>query len=866
MAKTDFSIGDVDRIFEQALELSASERSSFVQNSCDTKELEAQVLKLLKTHEKLGTFLQGPAEQARDSLYGDISANWPEKPLDRINSRIGKFRIVKEIGRGGGSSVYQGLREEQDWKQLSAIKILRRGLDTDDVLQRFHAERQILTNLKHPGIVSIQDAGVTDDGLPWFAMELVEGHNICDYCQTNNLGLQKRLRIFLKVLDVVNFAHQNLIVHRDIKPSNILVTNDGKVKLLDFGISKVLEGSNEEIEKTYTRTNIYVATLDYAAPEQIDGRAITTATDIYQLGLLLCKILTGQLPITTSNNIGEIQKTVRPSDLNGDKNSIDSKFIKGDIDTLILKAIRREPENRYASTDALTRDIQRILENRPIDAQPPTLSYRLRKFFKRQPWALPIGVLVAIGMISYLVTINLYNQRLQIERNLKTAEVIRVEKIKSFLVDFLKAPDPYEGDGINVTMKQALENAADKIKTELKNQPDLQSEVYGTLAIVYRNLDLNQQAVNLWNKELELIQPSDDNRLRRIGINREKAFGFFKSNIENEKQAISELLSAKENYQKYFPNNYSAQSLTEKYLAEIELETGNLNIAFEYLVQAEKLARKTVPQNDDLLANILLIKSDIHSNKGQFEETFEHLLEAEALLLELYGEHSLALIQTSMKKADAMARTRQTPEQALTIYLNASQQFTKILGESHSETLSARANSAYVYNWLKEHQKAKDIYQDVLSIRQQKFAGQIEMKVVTNMVSLASSLAYLDLNHEAAELLIKARSQMVQIVKPGHITLGYSDMTLAHIYEVLENYPEMERVAKRALDIFDPLVDRGRSVREAAQCRYAAALGFQGEKDKAKTLLLDALTALKGVAGSKNIIKECNVYLVTLSP
>ncbi len=859
----------VDELFEQTLELPESERSAFVLKNCSDEIQRTQVFSLLNVHKEAGTFLTENAEQSRDTLYKNIQEEWDDSPQNRVGEQIEKYTIVEEIGRGGRSTVYKGHREEEDWQQDAAIKILRRGIDTDDVLRRFHSERQILTHLTHPGIANILDAGITNDGLPWFAMELVDGVNIEEHCSSNNLTLVERLKIFLQVTEIVSFAHRHLIVHRDIKPSNILVNSEGHVKLLDFGISKVLDVPDDEMLQVYTRTDVNPATPDYAAPEQLKGQTITTATDVYQLGLLLSKLLTGQLPIATGpeSTVDDRGQPKKVSELvsgtntlsNTFSNTIKSSKLVGDIDTIILKTLRQEPEHRYPSVGALADDIQRYIKNRPIEARPPSLSYRMKKFFRRQPWALPAGILTTLAITGYIITVTIYADRLQVERDLKIAEAERAESIKAFLVDFLRAPDPYEGEGFDVTMKQALDNAASKAQSEFAQRPVLQADIYGTLATVYRNLDLHKEAVALWDKQLPFLENSTVEPEVVLEVRRERANSIFRS--VGRDQAVAELLEVKGLLEADSDKNTAQLATAHIYLGQIEQESGDLNKAAEYLEQAVSYARSVTPQNDELLASTLLPAGRVQSDKGQFSKAFEFLEEAESLLKRVHGDDAIQVIQTSMAKADTMARMRRNPEDALAIYENAASRLEKILGPMHQERITALSNSAYVYNWLRKHDKAESIYRRVLALRIEKFEGRDEMSVVLTKVSLGTTLSHLKRNQEAADLLVDARAMMVKLVKPGHYQLGYSDMTLAHIYEVLENYPEMERVAKRALDLFDPVMDRGRNVREAAQCRYAGAMVMQGRKKVGHELLNDALGALKKVDGPKNIIAECENYL-----
>ncbi len=393
-------------LLEGALEVPESERFEFLEAQCDDEKLRDEVYGLLETRTDDSS---GPLGRPAFDLRADVESA-------RANSEIGPYRVVRLLERGGMGSVY--LAERADFEKQVALKVIRRGLDLDDLLvRRFHNERQILARLEHPHIARLHDGGTTEDQLPYFVMEYVEGEPIDRYCEHQNLSVDEILSLFRKVCRAVQFAHQNLIVHRDLKPGNILIGEDGEPKLLDFGIAKLLDRDLAD-QTVVTGTREGLMTPRYASPEQITGDAITTASDIYSLGVLLFELLAGVGPYRLETSRGdELARAVcdqpaeRPStavrrrkDQTGASPEEDRRLIRrlrGDLDEIVLKALRKRPDERYGSVRELEEDLRRHLEGLPVEASTGAWSYRARKFVRRH-W---IGVAVVTG---YLVLVSVF--------------------------------------------------------------------------------------------------------------------------------------------------------------------------------------------------------------------------------------------------------------------------------------------------------------------------------------------------------------------------------------------------------------------------------------------------------------------------
>jgi serine/threonine protein kinase len=382
-----------------------------------------EVESLLASHEEASGFLAKPAADLGHTLHyaGEESGEYP------AGFRAGPYQLEKRVGRGGMGSVWLAAR--LDGPKV-AVKLVKRGMDTTEILRRFRVERHVLASLNHPNIARLIDGGSTPEGMPYLAMEYVEGIPIDQFCETRANPITDRLRLFRDVCAAVQYAHQNLVVHRDIKTGNILVTPAGVVKLLDFGIAKLLRTDLSTMEMAQTRPDLRPMTLDYASPEQVRGEAITTSTDIYSLGVLLYKLLTGRMPYGLTNRSPEAIRTAileteprRPSAviLTDDTHAIPQatqkievvteetralarkrlkKKLSGDLDMIILKALRKEPQRRYVSVDQFSEDIRRYLEGRPVIARIDTPGYRFAKFVRRNA----AGVTASIALVVVLFT------------------------------------------------------------------------------------------------------------------------------------------------------------------------------------------------------------------------------------------------------------------------------------------------------------------------------------------------------------------------------------------------------------------------------------------------------------------------------
>ncbi|TVP46733.1 MAG: serine/threonine protein kinase [Gemmatimonadales bacterium] len=522
-----------DALFSEALELPRSERSAFLERACGPDEaLRSRLDRLLRTADRDEDPLMSPERMLGADLEELFSDEDDEAGSDpHIGLRLGPYALVRRIGRGGSGSVYVAERVDGLFEARVAVKLLRRGVDTDDVLRRFRAERRILASLQHPNIARLIDGGATPDGRPYLVMELIDGVPLTDYCDTRRLSVRQRLEMFVRVARAVEYAHQSLVVHRDIKPSNILVAADEEPKLLDFGIAKLLDPQGPEVELTATRARML--TPAFASPEQLRGERITTATDVYQLGILLYTLLTGQRPFDDGSPIGASEvrsdpgvEPARPSTVVGKTPRTDAAWrsdgdaatragrrrseparlgreLRGDLDTIVMTCLRPEPARRYGSAAALADDVRRFLASHPIRARRPTIGYTMLRFMRRRPGV--VAALAAISLVvwAYMGTSSAHARQLQVEWDRAQSEERRATQVSSFLVELFSARAPGAA-GDTLSARALLDAGVERIRTQLTDDPETRGALLLTLGQAYDNLGAGPRALELLHEALQL--------------------------------------------------------------------------------------------------------------------------------------------------------------------------------------------------------------------------------------------------------------------------------------------------------------------------------------------------------------------------
>ncbi len=501
-------------LFHAALRTEPGHRSAFLDTACaGDAALRDEVASLLEAHDD-------------DSLLDEPAVG----PAERSpRERIGPWRLVRPLGEGGMGVVYLAEREEGGFHQVVALKLLRAGIVDTRLEHQLQVERGILARLEHPGIARLIDGGYTEEGQPYFAMEFVEGRTLLEYCDDQRLGLENRVRLFIPICEAVNHAHQQLVVHRDLKPGNILVTPEGTPKLLDFGIAKLLDPAVPD----HTRTAPWM-TPAYASPEQVSGERVTTLSDVYTLGILLYELLAGRRPyelnlgspaeiarVVCEQMPGPPSVAVRSSLAGPAAEAVAARRgttverlargLEGDLDTIVLKALAKEPGRRYASAAQLAEDLRRHLSARPVLARPDTLRYRMGKFVRRHRTGVIAAALAFVFLVGG-VSATIWQARratrqaaiAEVQRDRAAAEAEKAGLVTRLMVDIFRLSDPTENLGDTLTAREILDRGVARVEREFRQQPDLQAAVFSEVADVYANLGLLSRAEALANRALEL--------------------------------------------------------------------------------------------------------------------------------------------------------------------------------------------------------------------------------------------------------------------------------------------------------------------------------------------------------------------------
>jgi serine/threonine-protein kinase len=529
----------IKTILAGAIDRRLEERAAFLDSACENDgELRAEVERFLEYED------EAEADRFLDSRASGGFALDADEPVDAHQGMlIGPYRLIREIAHGGMGAVYLAERQDDEFRRTVAIKLLRRAAASADLVRRFRNERQILAAIDHPHIAKLYDGGTTEDGRPFLVMEHIEGKPIDEYCDEKKLSIPERLKLFRKVCAAVQIAHQNLVIHRDVKPANILVTAEGEPKLLDFGIAKLLGPDLSAGTMGSTLLGTHPMTPEYASPEQARGAPVTTASDVYSLGVVLHELLTGRRPYTFPNrDIFEMTRIIneeeplRPSvaiershDRDGPPprelaarrgGSVDQlrRSLRGDLDNIVMTALRKEPERRYGLVDSLSQDIRRHLERHPVLAHPDTIAYRATRFVQRHH----VGVLVATGFLLAVLGFSAFAVR---ARQRAEDEAAKARAINEFLQRMLGSANVAAGGNQEVTVREALEASVREVGESFREEPALEAAVRDTVGATYMSLGqydaAERELQTAWNLRRALYgsrNPEVAQSLYRLGV------------------------------------------------------------------------------------------------------------------------------------------------------------------------------------------------------------------------------------------------------------------------------------------------------------------------------------------------------------
>jgi serine/threonine-protein kinase len=801
----------VREIFEQGLECPVEQRDAFLSEACaGDAELRASVEALLVADEQTTPFLDSPSKGAALSLVAEML-----EPAQEVQ-QVGNYKLVKAIASGGMGSVYAAVRVDGEYDQQVAVKLIKPGMATEDILRRFRQERQTLARLDHPNIARILDGGAASNGSPYLVMEFIDGIPIHRYCDEHRMTIDQRLEVFRSACDAVEYAHRNLIVHRDLKPGNMLVTSDGNLKLLDFGISKLLDDSNGHVETLATEPANRLMTPQYASPEQIRGESITTVSDVYSLGVVLYELLAGRRPyqlkgrnpkeseqlicetepaapsaaVARPSGNGQVEQPT-PLAISEARQTQPEKLrkrLRGDLDTIIFTAMHKDPNRRYASVGQLADDIHRYLTGLPVKARRDSLGYRLGKFATRHKVGVFASILVLVSITGGVIGTTVGMLRAQTEA--RTSERVTV-----FLQDMLAAADP-SVEGKDITVRRVLDETSTRIETELADQPIVKSAVQHVLGVTYESLG-----------EFELAEE----HVRDALDVRRREFGMLNVHTISSVNALGSVRLSRGHPEE-------AQTLlTNARNALDELGLGNSEKAVHVISTLGKALQDT---------------GDLKGAGVLFEESLRICLDA-------HGElHKNTL--NSLNNLAALYAKQGKHDKAEPLYEELLEKSEKIFGENNPKPLAYANNLAALYFRQGRNDEAAAIYQRIVW-GSRTVLGADNPRTLTAMSNLASVLIRLNRFDEAEQLYREVLDRRLDVLGPGHPgTL----MTMNALGLYCRNHgktSEAEQLLRQAVDDGGRELGRGHTQVLEAMNNLGLLLTDQGRFDEAQPLHLEAV-------------------------
>jgi serine/threonine-protein kinase len=819
----------ISPLLDEALDLGSVDRRAFLSRlGATSPELLPDLEALLAAADAAGDFLERSVQAESINLLDDAAGAAEDDSADPLPDRIGAWHIVREIGRGGMGVVYLAARADGDFEQRVALKVMRRGLDEDQIRARFRRERQILARLRHPAIASLVDGGVSPDGRPYFAMEHVDGRPITAHADAVRATIDERLRLLLAACAAVQYAHANLVVHRDLKPSNILVTADGQLKLLDFGIAQMLTEDGSAERTDLTREGQRAMTLDYASPEQIRGDAATTATDIYGLGLVLYELIAGRRAHgATSASHRDRERAVLDRDilepsraLTGDPDdtapaaglspaaiasnrgtTVDrlKRRLRGDLDTIVRTALHREPGRRYASVEALARDIERHLTGLPIAARPDAVAYRARKFVSRHRAGVAVTAVVALLLVAALAA------ALWQARN-AAREARKAQAVIDFLTSIFTVVDPSESRGAAVTAREILDQGARRIETELRDQPELQADMFGIVGDVYRNLGILSQSGTLLGRALE--------RKREL----------------------------------YGPEDPRTVAATERW-ARFLWDKGDYKGAEQTLRDTLALQRRILGSRNPSVSTTLSTLAAVAGEDNKNDEALALHREALAIDRALHGERH-ATVATDLSNIAAVLQRLNRFDEAETLYRQALQMRRELLGADHPAVASTLHGIGLLLSRRGDAAAAMPLLQEALAV-QRRVYGPNHPDIAQTLDNIA--LAFERTGH-LPEALATARDALEvrrQIRDPSHPDFAITLNNFATISYRLGAYADAEAALREAIDLWKRTLGPEHDNVATATNNLGAVLREKGDVAAAEPLLREALALRRKTGGDE---------------
>jgi tetratricopeptide (TPR) repeat protein/predicted Ser/Thr protein kinase len=737
-------------LVEEVFDLAPAERARrLAEVRRDDADLEAEVGAMLgDEYQSAADALALPAIAAATAALAEIDAP------TRTGQRIGAWVLEDEIGHGGMGAVYRARRADGLYEAAAAIKFLRRGLAQPAITRRFLSERQILASLAHPGIARLLDGGTAEDGSPFIVMELIDGRPIDRFCDEENLDVPDRVRLFLEATDAVQHAHHALIIHRDLKPSNILVTPEGRPKLLDFGVAKLV-GDSDDVETT----GLGPLTPAFASPEQLRGLRPTVATDVYALGLVLYRLLTGRMAFKLEGaSPAEIERRVtteeppRPSEAAREIRPAFSTQLVGDLDNILLMALRKEPERRYPSVEAFATDLRRSLEGLPVAARPATVRYRLGKFVGRHRAAVAGSTLAVLAIVGVSL---FYARRVSGERDSARQQARRAEQVTAFLQNLFTGADPTRTRGDSLTLVEVVDEGRGRLDTALAGDPRVKRELLTTLGTVYRNLGRLDTADSIYHAALRLSDSLDgsDAPARAAIFGGLARVEFQRGNIARSSVDLDEAL-------------------------RIHERTGDSLGVADVLVQRLTLlinARKLDSARSVLDRVFAIDRRQPRVDSAQYAK----LLADRAIVESFSGQHPAA-IRDARSALDLWRRT---------------------LAPNDPRIASGLSNLGVAYENAGEYDSAATAYRQTVALTERIF-GPDHPVTARRLATAGPELASIGFSAEGLAMTKRALAIRRRISGPDSLDVAHTNMQLGNVYQFLDSIEAALPYYRRSIAIY----------------------------------------------------------------
>ncbi len=841
---------EIDTLFEQALDRPPDERTAFLRAVCghDPVLYEA-VTDLLASDAAAETALGESAADFAAHLLGEGTAE-PAQTL-APGTRIGPYRIEGTLGHGGMGVVYRAARADGTFEKEVALKLVKRGMDTDEVLRRFRYERQILAGLDHPGIARMLDAGAAPDGRPYLVMECVEGEPITAHAERHGLSVSERVALFERVCEAVTYAHRRLVVHRDLKPSNVLVTDEGpdgnpSVKLLDFGIARLLD-EQADAAVPRTRPEWRILTPEYAAPEQLRGEPATTATDVYALGVLLYELLVGHRPDASLKPPSSVVTSEAAAARRTTRDRL-GRSLRGDLDTLALAALHPDPARRYASAEALLDDLRHLRTGLPLRARPDSRRYRLGKFVERHRVGVAISAVGLLLLVAFAGALFVQQRATARERDRAETQLAQKVEVTAFLTDLFSAASPDEARGDTLTAFDLLARGTERIEAELAAQPAVQGHLLLILSRIYDRLGDDERALALAERSLEV---------------RRAAFGERHPDVAGSENQIGAVYQSRGEYEAAEAHFRRALALRRDLLAPEDADLAesvmNLGLLLSYsgaYDEAEALLREALAldrarhgdEHADVATDLNNLAILLYF-KGEYGGAEEALREALAIRRAVYGEPHPRIAVTLNNLAAILRRTGDLAA-AEPLFRESLAMSRALVGNVHPDVASTLSNLAAVVGERGRPDEAEALLREAVAIGREVHGEHPEL--ADALSNLGRTLLDLDRKDEAEAILAEALAMNRATRGAEHARTALATYNLGRVAEARGDDRAAERLFREALALQERVLPPEHDETAFTCSSLGHVLVRLQRYEEARPLLARAHTALLATYGAED--------------